>query len=56
MLGLLFMVIAGLSIRVSWMISNNIYFEYKLEGAMLMKMIFLCLMVGNCACGVSSQL
>jgi len=56
MLGLLYFLFIGLSIKFSWSISKNVHLEYKLEGVILMKMIILCFMVGNSACGVLSQL
>lgn len=55
MLGLLYFLFTGLSIKFSWAISKNVNFEYKLDGVMLMKMLILCFMVGNSACGVLSQ-
>lgn len=56
MVGMLFYMLIGLSIKISWTLSKHIQIEYKLEGVMLMKMICLCFMVGNSACGVFSQL
>ncbi len=56
MLGLLYFILIGLSVKFSFSISDNILFEYKLEGVTIMKMIVLCFMVGNCVCGVFSQL
>lgn len=56
MLGVLYLIVAGLSFQVNKKISSSFNITYKLEGVMLMKMIYLCFLVGNSACGVCSQL
>lgn len=55
-LGVLYLIIVGLSFKFNMRISSNTSLEYKLDGVMLMKMICLCFLVGNGACGVYSQL
>ena len=56
MLGILYLIVVGLSFQVNKRVSPSCSIRYKLEGVMLMKMICLCFLVGNCACGVYSQL
>lgn len=56
MLGLLYLIVTGLSFQVSRKISLDFSISYEFEGVMLMKIICLCFMVGDCASGVYSPL
>lgn len=56
MLGVLFLIVVGLSFRINKRISSGFSIHYRLEGVMLVMMINLCFLVGNSACGVYSQL
>jgi len=56
MLGVLYLIVVGLSFQVNKRISLSCSICFELKGVMLIKMIYLCFLVGNGACGVYSQL